>query len=195
MNKNGFLKELSYHLQKMRAIEKNKFITYYDEIISDYIENGMPEEEAVSKVGGPKMIAEELLENHDYVKTKGSSIGSRILNVSLLILGFPLWGSLLLAGILLLLSFYVVLCCAPFITGVGCVGFFSTCIIGILGAPLIMLGSLSVGIVQLGTGIASFGISVLLGMATLSLSRIIIIVTKRFNIKLVSLFKQKVVVK
>ena len=195
MNRSDFIKELSYHLRKMTTTEKNKFITYYDEIISDYIENGVPEEEAVGKVGIPKMIAEELLENYDYVKTKGPLIGSRILNVFLLILGFPLWGSLLLAGILLLLSFYIVLWCVPLVTGAGCVGYFSTCIIGIIGAPFIMAGSLSVGMVQLGTAIASFGISVLLGMATLSLSRVIIKLTKQFNNKLVSLFRQKVVIR
>lgn len=58
-----------------------------------------------------------------------------------------------------------------------------------------MAGSLSVGMVQLGTAIASFGISVLLGMATLSLSRVIIKLTKQFNNKLVSLFRQKVVIR
>lgn len=195
MNRSDFIKELSYHLRKMTTTEKNKFITYYDEIISDYIENGVPEEEAVDKVGVPKMIAEELLENYDYVKMQGPSTGSRILNVFLLILGFPLWGSLLLAGILLLLSFYIVLWCVPLVTGAGCVGYFSTCIIGIIGAPFIMAGSLSVGMVQLGTAIASFGISVLLGMATLSLSRVIIKLTKQFNNKLVSLFRQKVVIR
>ena len=53
MDKAEFLKGLEFNLLKMNHLEKNKFITYYDEMISDYIEDGMKEEEAVNKVGTP----------------------------------------------------------------------------------------------------------------------------------------------
>ena len=61
MNKAEFLNELSFCLQNMNDSEKNKFIIYYDEMISDYVENGMSEEDAVNKIGAPKKIAEELI--------------------------------------------------------------------------------------------------------------------------------------
>ncbi|MDF2472607.1 MAG: hypothetical protein K0R21_389 [Anaerocolumna sp.] len=195
MNKEVFLKELTFYLNKMKNADKDKFITFYDEMISDYIENGMSEEDAVNKIGAPKRIAEELLESHDSVKIDMPSTGSRVLNMMLLILGFPLWGSILLAGILLLVSFYILFWCIPFTTGVSCIGFFSTSIISIIGSPFIMSRSMSVGIMQLGTGIASIGISFLLGTATLKLSKKFIVITKKFNIKLVALFKKKVVVR
>lgn len=192
MNKAGFLKELDLYLHKMKDTEKNKFITYYDEMISDYIEHGISEEEAVIKIGAPRKIAEELLENYDSVRINLPSTGSKVFNITLLILGFPLWGSLLLAGILILISIYIVFWCIPFTTGVSCLGFLSTSIVGILGSPFIMSNSLSVGIIQLGTGIASIGISFLLGMVTVYLSKNFIVITKRFNIKLVKLFKEVV---
>lgn len=193
MNKDEFLKELTYYLQKMKDSEKMKFITYYEEMISDYVENGVSEDEAVIKIGSPKKIAEELLESYGSVKINMPSTGSRGLNITLLILGFPLWGCLLLSGILLLISMYTVLWCVPFATGVGSMGFLSTSIVGILGSPFIMSKSLSVGVIQLGSGVASIGISLLLGMATITLSKKIFMLTKKINMKLMGVFKKKVV--
>jgi hypothetical protein len=57
-----------------------------------------------------------------------------------------------------------------------------------------MIKSVSIGIMQLGTGIASVGISLLLGFATIDLSKKLIILTKNLNAKLAALFKKKVVI-
>jgi len=195
MNKAEFLNELALCLQRMNDSEKNKFIIYYDEMISDYVENGVTEEDAVTKIGAPKKIAEELLDAYDSVKLNLPSTGSRVLNSILTIIGFPLWGSVLLAFILMVFSIYVLIWCVPFVTGAGCAGFFASSIIGVFGTPFVMAKSLSVGIMQLGTGIASIGISLLLGIATIDLSKKFVIITKKFNIKLVALFKKKVVIR
>lgn len=195
MNKLEFLKELAFYLQKMNNSEKNKFIIYYDEMISDYVENGVTEEEAVKKIGTPMKIAEELLDDYDSVKLNLPSTGSRALNIILTIIGFPLWGSMLLMVILLVFSIYVLIWCVPFVTGAGCAGFFASAIIGIVGAPFVITKSVSVGIMQLGTGIASIGISVLLGIVTIDLSKKFINITKKFNVKLAALFKKKVVIR
>lgn len=195
MSKAEFLNELSFCLQNMNDSEKKKFIIYYDEMISDYIENGMAEEDAVNKIGAPKKIAEELLSDYGSVKLNLPSTGTRWLNIILTIIGFPLWGSVLLAFILMVFSVYLIIWCVPFATGAGCVGFFATSIIGIVGSPFVMIKSAPIGIIQLGTGIASVGISLLLGFATIDLSKKIIIVTKKINIKIGKLFKRKVVIR
>ncbi len=194
MNKAEFLNELSFCLQHMNDSEKNKFIIYYDEMISDYVENGMTEEDAVDKIGSPKKIAEELLDDSGSVKISLPSTGIKGLNVLLTVLGFPLWGSLLLAFILMVFSLYVIIWCVPFATGALSIGFFTTSIIGIVGSPFVMIKSVSIGIMQLGTGIASVGISLLLGFATIDLSKKLIILTKNLNAKLAALFKKKVVI-
>lgn len=195
MNKAEFLNELSFCLQKMNTTEKNKFIIYYDEMISDYVETGMAEIDAVKKIGIPKKIAEELLESYDNAKIDLPFTQNKALNLIVTIVGFPLWGSVLLTVILLVISIYVIFWCVPFATGVGCVGFLATSIIGIFGTPFVMAKSISIGLIQLGTGIASIGISVLLGISTLYLSKKFVIITKKFNLKLVALFKKKVVIR
>ncbi len=195
MNKVEFLKELAFCLQKMNDSERNKFVIYYDEMISDYVENGVTEEEAVKKIGTPMKIAEELLDDYDSVKLNLPSTGSRSLNMLLTIIGFPLWGSVLLAVILCIFSIYIIIWCIPFATGAGSAGLFASAIIGIIGTPFVVTESLSIGIMQLGSGIASIGISILLGIATIDLSRKFISITKKFNVKLVALFKKKVVIR
>ena len=195
MNKAEFLNELSFCLHSMNDSEKNKFIIYYDEMISDYVENGMSEEGAVNKIGAPKKIAEELLGDYGSVKLNLPSTGSRWLNIILTVIGFPLWGSVLLAFLLMVFSVYLIIWCVPLVAGAGCVGFFASSIIGIVESPFLIIKSAPVGIMQLGTGIASIGISLLLGFATIDLSKKIIIVTKNLNIKLVALFKKKVVIR
>jgi uncharacterized membrane protein len=194
MNKGEFLNQLASCLEKMNNAEKNKFITYYDEMISDYVENGVTEEEAVEKIGTPKKIAEVLLEDYDNVKLNLPSTGSKALNFLIAVVGFPLWGSVFLAFMLFVLSIYVLIWCVPFATGAGCAGFFATSIIGIVGTPFVIGKSIAVAIMQLGTGIASIGISLLLGIATIDLSKKFVIISKNFTIKLVALFKKKVVI-
>jgi uncharacterized membrane protein len=195
MNKAEFLKELSFYLQKMNDTEKNKFIIYYDEMISDYVENGAAEEEAIRKIGTPLKIAEELLDDYDSVKLNLPSTGSRALNIILMTIGFPLWGSVLLAVVLMVLSIYVLIWCLPVVTGAGCVGFFASAIVGIIGTPFVMAKNVSLGIMQMGTSLISIGITVLLGTATIDLSKKFINLTKKLNVKLLALFKKKVVIR
>ena len=47
MKKEQFIKNLRYSLRKLKKDEREKYLAYYEEIISDMIENGVSEEEAV----------------------------------------------------------------------------------------------------------------------------------------------------
>ncbi len=178
MTKSEFLYELEQSLRKAKKQERDKFISYYDEMIADYIEDGISEEEAVKKAGSPNKIAGEILEELDTVFLPLPATGSKIVNITLLILGFPLWGALLLTAILMLLSVamailcvYMAIWCIPFATGVGAFAFFITSLVSIIGAPVIMTGNIAVGITQLGMGIASVGIAILFAFATISTAK------------------------
>ena len=89
-SKNVFLKELASYLHKMKEEERDKYITYYDELISDYIEDGMTEEEAVIKIGDPQKVSKELLENYESISINMPLTGNRALNMILIILGFKI---------------------------------------------------------------------------------------------------------
>lgn len=195
MGKEEFLRQLEFNLQALNETEKKKSITYYEEIISDYIENGMSEEQAVQKVGNPGNIAKDLLDSNDSIELKLPSTGNRIINISLIVLGFPLWGCLLLSVALFVFSIYVLIWCVPFMAGAGCIGFFIASIVSIIGSPFVMLKNVPIGMLQLGAGIASLGFSVLLGFAAIYLSHIFTHLSKKFTKTIIALFKKKVVIR
>ena len=62
MTKSEFLLILEKELASLNSEERNKTITYYSELISDMIENGFTQEEAVQKLGKPELIAKEIVD-------------------------------------------------------------------------------------------------------------------------------------
>ena len=67
MTKLQFLYQLEKHLKKLSNIEKNQTISYYSEMIDDMIESGLSEEQAVNKLGNPKDIVKQCLNQEDTV--------------------------------------------------------------------------------------------------------------------------------
>lgn len=193
MTKTTFIDTLRGLLQSLNEDECNKFISYYEEIIEDYKESGLTEEEVIKKIGTPQSIADNILSEQDSINIKVPSFSSKILNVILLILGFPLWGSLLLALVLLILSAYIIIWCIPFTTGASSIAFFVAALISIIGSPFMMADVLTVGIVQLGLGVSSVGLSILLGCITIYLSKKLVVITKKLTFKIFKSFNKKVV--
>ena len=193
MTKTTFIDTLRELLHSLNEDECNKFISYYEEIIEDYKESGLTEEEVIKKIGTPQSIADNILSEQDSINIKVPSLSSKILNVILLILGFPLWGSLLLALVLLILSAYIIIWCIPFTTGVSSIAFFVSALISIIGSPFMMADVLTVGIVQLGLGVSSVGLSILLGCITIYLSKKLVVITKKLTFKIFKSFNKKVV--
>jgi len=79
MTKNIFLKKLSKGLSKLNNDEKEHYIDYYDEIISDLIDNGYTEDEAVAKQKSIDEIVNEILSDIGYDGIKKPDLISIIL--------------------------------------------------------------------------------------------------------------------
>lgn len=193
MNRVEFIEILDVELAALKRVEREKFITYYEEIIDDYMENGFEEEAVIEKIGNPKVIAKNILSEQDTVDIKVPLTNSKVINMILLILGFPLWGSLVFAGLMLVLSGVIVIWCIPFTAGVSALAFFLAGIYSIVATPFMIAEVLSVGMVQLGVGIASLGVSFLLAMATMYLCKNFAFFTKELSSRLLKLFNRKVV--
>lgn len=68
MTKKDFLRKLNRELKKLQKPERSRYISYYDEIISDMMDGGMTENEAVEKQGNISDIAKEILKDVDESK-------------------------------------------------------------------------------------------------------------------------------
>ena len=103
MNKEKFLKELRERLKQLPEEEIYKSVSYYSELISDMVEDGMTEEEAVKSFGDINDIAEKILQDAPIgtlVKTRiKPKSGWSVAAIILIALGAPLWLSLIIAAL------------------------------------------------------------------------------------------------
>ena len=165
MTKQLFLNELSAALHGLAREERYRTLSYYDELIDDRIEDGQSEEEAVESLGSPEQIAREILGEEEPPVSTGT--GRKVWLIILLVLGFPLWGSLLLAAAIVLLCVYICLFLPAFVLGVMALAFLAGALIGVVGTPFLiwdvglLTGGLPAGLFQLGMSVALLGLAVL----------------------------------
>lgn len=188
MSKEEFLGSLNRLLKSLGKSEREKSLSYYNEIIDDYMEDGYTEEQAVEQIGNPGLIAQEILEEQQSQMKAPMSRGTKVLVAVLLVLGFPLWGSLMLVGfcivlsaVLLVLSAYIVIWCIPLCTGAASVAGLILSVVSMGGAAVIVFQNSAAGVIQLGVGMLSAGIFILTGLLTWVLGKYFVKVTASFS--------------
>ena len=165
MTKQLFLNELSAALHGLPREERYRTLRYYDELIDDRMEDGQSEEEAVSGLGEPEQVAREILGEEEPAVSTGT--GRKVWIIILLVLGFPFWGSLLLAAVIVLLCVYLCLFLPAFVLGVLALASLAGAVVGVAGTPFLILdvglftGGLPAGLFQLGLSVALLGLAVL----------------------------------
>jgi len=191
MNKRQFLDALNKELSVLSRSERKVFISYYDELIEDEIESGIPEATAVSYVGDVKQIANDILKNHQETKIKLPSTGSKVFNIVLLVLGFPLWGSLLLFLVMLVLTGYVLIWLLPLLLCIFTIMLFVVSCIFLYFLPITIFQNLAAAFVLLGFTALSIGGAGILGVVTLMISKYLIKATIIFMRLLLRPFHRK----
>lgn len=179
MDKAAFLRQLSVELSQCGRNDRRKSLNYYSELIEDYKEDGMSEQEAVAALGSPSVIAADILEEQGDVRRM--SVGMKVLIGVLLVLGFPLWGSLVLAAALLVLNVYILLWCVPLVCGSLTVAALVLGLVSIPGAFAVAAQSMPLGIMQLGLGAVCTGLFFIGTVATVFLCKWFVRLTVRFT--------------
>lgn len=109
MKKSEFLYRLDGLLTTLPSDDAKRSLDYYAEMIDERIESGMSEEGAVAELGTPEDIAAQILgdtepsERTNKKKHKGKLSA---ITVILLILGAPIWVSLLISAFAVIFSLY-----------------------------------------------------------------------------------------
>lgn len=111
MTKTTFMNELAKALCDLPAKEKQNSLDYISEMIDDRIESGMEEESAVKEIGSPRSVAREMMLDLPLpilIKAKCRAKKTlRLWEIILLALGSPVWLSLCIALLAVVLSVYV----------------------------------------------------------------------------------------
>ena len=112
MRKQDFIKELRLNLSFLPKEEIEDRISFYSELIDDKIEEGVKEEDAIKSIGSIDEIINQIIDEmplskiaKDKIKQKRKLSG---LEIALIIVGSPIWLSLLLSLIAVLFSLYII---------------------------------------------------------------------------------------
>ena len=111
MDKLDFLLALDKRLDALPDADRRASLDYYTEILDDLIESGMTETDAVASLGSVDAIAEEILMDVPLPKlVKAKMKGKRRmtgLEITLLIVGFPIWFPILVSVFATIFAVYV----------------------------------------------------------------------------------------
>ena len=106
MNKEQFLNALREKLSGLSPEDLAERLAFYSEAIDDRLEDGLTEEEAVAQLGAIEDIIKKIPGDVPTVVTVKEKRRVNPLVIVLLILGSPLWISLLLAAFCVVISLY-----------------------------------------------------------------------------------------
>ena len=184
MNKQEFLTRLGYLLQGLPRQEIDERLNFYSEMIDDRMEEGLSEVEAVAAVGSIEEIFGQIVAEIPLSKIAAARIKPRR-EISpwesvLLILGFPLWFSLLVAAISVIFSLYVTLW-SVVISLWAVFASLAACALGGVAACLVFVfsGNTLTGLAMLAAGIFLAGLSIFAFFGCKAATRGTILLTKK----------------
>jgi uncharacterized membrane protein len=183
MNKHEFLAALRRELTALPHGELTEQLNFYNEMIDDLVEDGMCEEDAISKVGPINRITDEILSDiplFDLVKRRvqpkrrlrGWELG--------LIIGLsPIWLALIISVFALAFSLVVAMWSAVLSLWVALLSFAIGAIAGTLGGIAMMFTNLGIaGFMTCGAGIALAGLAILMFYVCKAVTKGVAVLTK-----------------
>ena len=199
MNKEKFLEELYHLLKNLPKSERQQHLDYYAEMIDDRIEDGITEEDAVAALGSPADIATQILGDVPAKPVRKYPVWAIIL----IVLGSPLWISLLLAAAAVVLSVVISLAAvyisvflslwailaALYITDLALALSFLACVAG--GIFYLFQGVSAPSLLFFGTGLVCAGTGVLLFFFCNWLTRLLWRLNKWSALKIAGIFRRK----
>ncbi|MBE6143106.1 MAG: DUF1700 domain-containing protein [Erysipelotrichaceae bacterium] len=194
MKKEEFLNKLRIKLSNLPKEDLEERINFYSEMIDDRIEDGFKEEEAINDIGTLDEVSRQVIANYPLKKLIKEKVTPKkkinIATIILLVLGSPIWLSLLIAVIVVLFSLYVVL--ASLLISLWAV--FIALVAGglggiVLGVIYIFQGS---GALLLGGSIICLGLGILLFFGCKELTKLFMVFSKNIVVWIKNLFLKEV---
>jgi uncharacterized membrane protein len=184
MNKQEFIANLQAKLYGLPKQDTQERIDFYIEMINDLMEDGLSEDEAVLKIGSVDEIATQILTDIPLTKIAKERIKPkrriRAWEIVLLALGSPIWLSLAIAAVAVILSLYAVLW-SVIISIWAVFGSLVACSIGGVAASIIFAvsGNGLSGIVMIGASVVCAGLSIFTFFGCKAATNAVILLTKK----------------
>ncbi|MBR6593990.1 MAG: DUF1700 domain-containing protein [Clostridia bacterium] len=184
MNKKEFLECLSRGLSALPKEETEERLNFYSEMIDDRMEEGLSEEEAVAAVGSAEDIAAQIVKESSLENTDNEDFEQKrrlkAWEIALLVIGSPIWLSLGIAALAILVSLYAVIW-AVVVSLWAAFASFAACFVGGLAAGTVLLvgGKGISGMAMLGAGLVCAGLAVFGFYASVGATKGTLMLTKK----------------
>lgn len=193
MSKNEFLESLRKALSGLPQEDIEERLNFYSEMIDDRIEDGLTEDAAVAEIGAVETVASQAVAEVPLPKIVKERIRPKrrlnALEIILLVLGSPVWLSLLIAAFAVVLSIYIVIWTLIISLWAVEASFIVSALAAIAaGIVYAFRGSGSLGIALVSAGIVLAGLSVFLFFGCREASRGILVLTKKIALGIKSMF-------
>lgn len=187
MNKQEFMRQLRKSLQGLPQKDIEERLTFYGEMIEDRKEEGLSEEEAVAAVGSVEEIVAQILADtppsKNITKKAKPKRPLKAWEIVLLALGSPIWLSLGIAAVAVILSFYISIW-AVIISLWAVFGAFIGCAVAgiVSGIVFICISKVLIGIAMLAAGSVCAGLSIFTFYGCKAATKGILTLTKKMAV-------------
>jgi uncharacterized membrane protein len=195
MNKQEFLARLREGLRGLPRSDAEERLAFYSEMIDDRMEEGLSEESAVSAIGSVEEVASQIIADIPLLTlvrervTPKKKLGTW--EIVLLALGSPIWLSLALAALAVLLALYasvwsLVASLWAIFVSFACVG---PCAVA-MGIVFAVRNGIA-GFAMIGSGIFALGLAIVLFFGCKTATAATVILTKKIALGFKRLFMKK----
>ena len=196
MNKQEFLLQLGKGLSGLPKDEIDGYLTFYSEMIDDRMEDGIPEETAVSEIGSVTELVSQIIADIPLGRLVKEKLAPKkklkAWEIILLALGSPIWLSLLIAATAVVFSLYVVLWSVIIALWAIFASFDACGLTGIAAGVYFATGGNGLtGIAVMGAGFVCAGLSVFVFYGCKAATKGILILTRKLAIRIKNCFINK----
>lgn len=196
MSKSEFLTLLRKALNRLPQIDVEERLAFYSEMIDDRIEDGLTEEAAVAELGSVDNIASQIMSEIPLLTLVKENIKPnrtlRVWEIILLVLGSPIWLSLLLSIFIIILCAYTVIWSIVVTLWTILLSVAALLLSGILLCMLSFFqGNASLGFASIGVSLACCGIAIFVFLGCKQVTKAVLILTKKIFIRIKSCFIKK----
>ena len=187
MHKQEFLAQLRRGLTGLPQDDISERLTFYSEMIDDRMEEGLTEAEAVAAIGSVDKIVSQIIADIPFSKIAKERIKPKrrlnTLDIILLVLSCPVWLSLAIAAIAVVISLYVSLWSIIISLWAVFVSLAASSLGGITACAIFIIrGSRYAGLAMLAAGIVLAGLSIFMLYGCKAATKGILLLTKKIAI-------------
>ncbi|MBE7085282.1 MAG: DUF1700 domain-containing protein [Clostridiales bacterium] len=196
MNKKEYLAQIKARLKKYPKKDVEERLAFYGETIDDRIEEGLLQANAVEAMGSVDEIVAQIVAEMPSVKSSGKVDKSwrklRTWEIVLLVLGSPIWLSLIISAFAIVFSIYVSVWAVLITLWAVELALGASAIAGVLGSLFYFCvgRSLPAGVV-LGVGIVCAGLAIFAFFVCKAVTKGMVVFTKKFSLWLTYCFRRK----